>query len=341
MAFTTISDLWTPAVWIPGLAERSTVRPSLINSGIAARNPEIESAASGGGTQANIPFLKTPNFDDEIQAQNTDITINAIGSGLQVAPILNRGSGLGSEALAGAVSATDPVGFVLDSIADLRLRQRQKTLLNILRGVFGFAAAPGAGSAAFKAMRSDIFIEAGATATAANLFSSDAFIDVAGLFGELGDLLERGAVVAHSKVVSAMKKQDDVTTIRDSEGKIVMHTYKGLPLFVSDLLVRAGGTSGFVYDTYLILPAAVATGEKPQVNQVGQTASLLMHENAIKNQVAVLDRNRFILHPQGAKWQGTPAGNSATNAELATEGNWALAFGDVKNVGIACLRTNG
>ncbi len=339
---TAIADLWTPDVWIPGLAEQSTVRPSLINSGIAVRNAQLTEVASGGGITANVPFFKEPNFADEIQVQGTAPTKNVLTSGKQIAPILNRVSASSYEALAGGVSGTDPVAYALNVMAGIRLRQRQTALLNILRGVFGNAAAPNAGSAAFKANRSDIFLEAGASPAAGQLFSSDAFIDALSLLGEAGDeVATDGVIVCHSLIAAGMLKGDDIDYFRTSEGLPMLRRYKGMAVFVSDLLKRAGGTSGSVYDTYAFLPGAVGTGDKPQTNVIGDVASLTTKDEASTNTNEIYDRTRFVLHPQGAKWTGTPAGQSATNAELATEGNWALAYGDVKNVRMVCLRTNG
>jgi hypothetical protein len=341
-ATTHISDLWTPDIWIPGMAETVTTRPSLINSGIVARSPQLDQLAAGGGTQANIPFLREPNYADEIQVEGTAPTVNKLSSGKHVATILNRVSATGHEALAGAVSATDPVQFALNTLAGVRLRQRQTTLLNVVRGAFGNAAAPGAGSAALKSLRKDIFLEAGNSATGANLFSSDAFIDTLALLGEVGDeLASRGAIVCHSLIAAAMLKADDIDFYRQSEGMPLLRRYKGMAVYVSDLLTRAGGTNGSVFDTYIFLPGAIAMGDKPQSSTVGDVASLTMKEDESTNTVTIFDRTRFVMHPQGCKWTGTPAGQSATNAELATEGNWALSFADVKNVGIACLRTNG
>lgn len=341
-ATTSISDLWTPDIWIPGLAERATRRPNLINSGIVTRSPLLNDIASGGGVQATVPFLKEPDYADEPQVEATAPTLNKLGSGKQVATILNRVSATSHEALAGAVSASDPVGFALNVLAGVRLRQRQTTLLNILRGVFGHSDAPGAGTAALKAARLDIFSETGASPTSEKLFSSDAFIDTLSLFGETADdLAGSGVIVCHSAIAAAMLKQDDIDFFRTSEGMPLLRRYKGMTVFVSDLLRRAGTTSGFVYDTFVFRPGAAVMGEKPQVNKVGEVASLVIEEKESTNSVVIYDRTRAVMHVEGTKWTGTPAGQSATNAELATAGNWALAFGDVKNVGVACLRSNG
>lgn len=342
MSRTNIASLWNPPVWINGIAERVTTRPGLINSGILISDPEITLAASGPGTKIEIPFVKEVHIDDAPQVEDNDAVFGSVSSGQQTAAILNREVGIGRTALSKAVSGVDGLRLGFDFIGDNRLRNRQKTLLSMLRGIFGIAAAPNAGTAAFKALRKDIFIEAGGSAAAGNLFSGDAFLDTLQLLGELKEVMQGAVIVTHSVIETAMTKQDDIATIRDSAGEIVTRTYKGqMPVFLSDALVRAGATSGFVYETYILLPGSVAYGEKPQVPDVGEAASLQYLEDASKNNVGVIDRTRFIMHPQGAKWGGTPAGQSATNAELATEANWTSPLADIKNARILCLRTNG
>lgn len=340
-AHTSIADLWTPAVWIPGIAERLTTRKSLINSGICVRNPYTAEAVAGPGTKVEVPFIREVHVDDAPQQENNDVTVSSLASGKQTIAILNRRWAVGATALSKAVSGADPLGSAFNFMADNRLRQRQKTLLSILRGVFGNAAAPGAGAAAFKAMRRDIFLEAGAAPAAGQLFSSDEYIKSLGLMGEVKDMLDGCVIVCHSAIEQAMLLQDDITVVRDSEGKPRIQTYKNAPVFVSDLLYRAGATSGMVYDTYIFAPGAVAYDEAPQTSNVGDVASLVKIEDGKQNNVAFADYTRFCMHPQGASWAGAPAGQSATNAELATEGNWTLALNDIKNARIVCLRTNG
>ena len=59
-----------------------------------------------------------------------------------------------------------------------------------------------------------------------------------------------------------------------------------------------------------------------------------------KNEL-IYDRTRFVLHTNGLRWTGNPAGHSASNAELQTPGNWALAWTTPNRVGAVCFRTNG
>lgn len=337
MAATTIANLWTPEVWVNGLAERAVARSSILNTAAVVRRPEIDAIAAGGGLTGNMPFLKEPDGDDEIQAENTAASVTALASGTQVCAILNRQVAVGAEALAGAVSASDPVGFALNIMADWRLRRRVRTLAKTLRGFFHTAAA---------ALSYDKFVEIVGSQSADTHFIKSAYVhSTLALLGEAKEGMTAGGVMfCHSVIEAALGAQDDIDYIRDSEGKIILRTYKGMPLFISDSLVRAGTTSGYVYETYFLLPGSIGMGDKPQVSAIGEVASLVQEGDASKNQMTIYDRTRFVMHPSGAKWNpasGVPAGQSPTDAELAAGGNWALAFADAKNVGIVRCRTNG
>jgi len=43
----------------------------------------------------------------------------------------------------------------------------------------------------------------------------------------------------------------------------------------------------------------------------------------------------------GTKWVGTPAGQSATNAELQDVDNWELVYQSANRCGAVMIRTNG
>lgn len=340
MAVTAISDLWTPDVWIPGVAEEVVQQPSIINSGVVVRDPRFDAEAAGPGTKASIPFFQEPNYDDQIQAEPDNPTINAITGDVQISPIMNRVSTLGHGALAGAVSGSDPVAYALQVIARQRLRQRQKTLVNVLAGVFGTS-----GSGALAAHRNDNFVEVVGNQTSAHFLTSTMFNNATALLGENKDKLAMGGgVLVHPDVETNLLNQDDIDYVKDSEGRVILTLYKGIPLYRSSLLRRAGTTSGYVYTSYVFGPRAIAMGDKPQISQAGlpdSVASLVAKIDEHANSWTLYDRTRFVMLPAFCAWGGTPSGQSATNAELATEGNWSLVADDIDNVPIVQIKTNG
>jgi hypothetical protein len=344
MAITSIADLWTPDIWITGANERMNTLPALISSPVVKRVSEFDALAEGGGITVNVPYFRDiTDQADAPQVEATQPTMQKLTSGKQIAPIFNRETGLASSSLAASVSGADPVANILAQIATRRQKQRQATLVNILRGIFGFANAP-AGAGALNAVRNDVFLEAGVNPASNQLISPFVFADTIARLGELADTTIGGGILMHPLIRASLIKQDQIAFEHYStqEGT-KLETYKGYRVFASNLLFRAGGASGYVFDTYIFAPGVFAWGEKPQVDgaQKADAASMRLWVNPQTNVEEIYDRTRFLLHPNGLRWTGAPGGQSATNAELATAGNWSLDYATPDRVGIVCLRSNG
>lgn len=340
MALTTIANLFTPAVWsrLPAATrEQFSKLPTLFASPVVVKSPEFDGYASGPGTTINVPFFKDiTDASDSIQIEDTAPSTDNITAGVQVAPILNRVSPNGASALSAAVSGTDPVGAIALQLAVKRAKQRQATLVSTIRGAFGTA---------LSSMSLNAFVEAENQQVAGNHFiTRDRFLDAIKALGELKAMLEMGgAIWTHPDIETALNKLDheNITTIRDADGRVILKTYQGIPLYLSDDLVRNGTTSGKVYDTYVFGPSSLAYGEKPQSGDTLDVASLQLDFDKSKNNAVLYDRSRFLMHLAGTKWIGTPAGQSATNTELANKDNWELVFSSAKRCGVVRLQTNG
>lgn len=347
MAQTTISDLWTPDIWIQGTSEKAKAFPSLLNSGVVINPPLFDKIASGAGIAANIPFYKDVSDDtDDIQVEDTAPTPGEITSGKQICPILNRVKAYDVTALAEQVSGAspDPVGEILGQIGNGRMKRRQRTLVSCLRGAFGGGADANGSASELTSMRVEAFDESGTDATNDQKMSADLFIAAKALLGELGDSLRGGAILTHPNIVAQLEILDKGSFKNGVESGLpfTVTTYRNIPIFTSNLLVRAGSTNGYVYETYILSAGSVGYGGKAQSSRVGDTAHLIVDETQIaKNNLTVYDRNRYLLHLNGMKWVGTPGGQSATDAELATIANWDLAFSSADRVGGVLIRTNG
>lgn len=342
---TQISDLWVPDIWIPTIRERQATFPSLLNSGIATPNGQFDSLASGPANDVNVPFFKDiTDQNDEIQVEDTAPAVdNKITAGVQKAPILNRVTKTSSTALAAQISGSRPVAEITSQLGERRQKQRQKTLLAFLRGALGSAGASG-GAGALSAMRVDLFDEQGNDAgTDGKLFSPELFIQGKALFGELADDLQGGALWMHPNVVARLESLDLQSFKNGVESGLpfTVRTYRGIPIFTSEALVRAGTTNGFVYETYFMVRGIIARGEKPQMGDVIDVSSLSYDKLKDKNTEVIYDRTRFLMHLNGMKWIGTPAGQTATNAELATTTNWQYLYQTANRAGVTCIRTNG
>lgn len=350
MALTKLSDLWVPDLWMEATREKTATGVSILNSGIVQRSDQFDLVASGAGVSANIPMWRDITDDDEeIQAEDTaPATVKGITTGKMVTTILSRVSKYGATALSAQVSGGDPVAQILSQLGMNRLKRRQKALLSIMRGIMGTGAqTPGQAQGALRALRVDHFLEDGATPANGNTIDADMFIDACALMGELlKDDLRGGAILAHSLIVAALEKADKESFKNGVESGLPFSvtTYRGIPIFVSDSLVRAGATSGKVFDTYVFSRGVIGYGEKPQAVDNGttvDTAALQFDTDKDKNNQYLWDRTRYMLHPNGMKWVGTPAGETATNAELQAHGNWELVYATANRVGMVAIRTNG
>ncbi|MBE7502738.1 MAG: hypothetical protein HS113_21130 [Verrucomicrobiales bacterium] len=342
---TSIEHLWVPDVWLAAMREKLATRPSLFNSPVVSANPKAAELANGPGETAVIPFWKDiTDQDDEVQKEDTAPAVdNVITAGVMKAVACNRVTKNSSTALAAAVSGGEPVGEMIAQMATRRLKQRQKTLLAMLRGAFGSGAgAPNNTDGCLNALKVDKFSEAGATPAPDQLMSVDLFITSKALMGELMDDLFPGALLIHPNVVAGLEKADVIAFKEASLGPFTIRTYRGIPFFVSESLVRAGGTSGYVYDTYLLGPGILAYGEKPQIaGNVVNVAALQFEQDKAKNNEVIYDRTRFVLHLNGLRWKGTIQEESPENSDLQTAGNWELVYQTPNRVGGICIRTNG
>jgi hypothetical protein len=266
---TTISDLWIPDIWLQTMREKQATFPVLLNSGVVVDTPKAAELASGPGEVATIPFFKDiTDQDDEIQVENAEPAVdNKITSGLMKAVACNRVCKSSATAFSAQLSGEDPVGEISAQMVQRRLKQRQKTLLAMIRGAFGSAGASGV-AAPLQAVRVDAFDESGNDATAEQLMGVELFINAKSLMGELADDLMDGALWIHPTVLAALELADETSFDKASRGPWTIRTYRGIPIYVSESLVRAGATSGYVYETYLLAKGIVARGEKPQKTDV-------------------------------------------------------------------------
>jgi len=353
----TIGGLWIPAIWTKNLRERMATYPSLWNAGIVTRADLFDQIAAGPGISANVPFLNDiTDQADEVQVEN-QAPANDQGQpgAVQIFPLMNRVKKNSSTALAAQLSGSSPMAAIIDQMVMNRLKNRQKTLVAILRGLFG-GAGVNIGAAGYVASSLDAvklqyggqepFQENGAAAGVGNLFTPDMFIDGQALMGENEDLLAGGCFFVHPNIKARLKKLDALnfkSVIMPSQLPWTITTYRDVPIFTSNALVRNGANGGYVYDSYLIAKGMVGYGEKAQQGDTTDVASIQYWRDRDLNNELIWDRTRFILGVNLTKWVGVAANlnNGPTNAELQNPANWNLIGQSANRVGAVCMRTNG
>lgn len=328
MAVTRFADLIIPEIFVPYILQRTAELSALWQSRLIDQNDTFNGLASGGGSTVNLPFFQDLTGNSEILSQTTPLTANNITAAKDVGAINYRGKMWGSNFLAKAKSGEDPMAAIGDLVAAWWARDMQTTLVSLLKGVFASTT-----MAAEHVL--NLSIADGNAAVAGNLISSSATINA---FKKLGDAVDAVTSIAmHSDIYWELVRQDVIEFESPSEQLPQIARYKGKAVIVDDGLPKvAGGTSGYVYDTYMFGDGAIAYGEAT----LDPAEAAETDRDIAQGDDFLVNRRQFIIHPKGVKWIGTAANASPSNTEFATAGNWARVY-ERKNVPLVCLKTNG
>lgn len=306
---TKVADVIQPEVFTPYVVQRTMELSELIQSGIAENDPEFDELASGPNTLIHMPFWEDLTGEAEIMDDDGETIPGKLTTGQDIARKLAFVKSFGANALAGHLAGDDPMKVIADRFGDYWNRIYQSVLISILDGVFD--------ATSMKEKVHDVTAELGAKA----ILNSHTFLDAQQLMGDAKELLT--GVMMHSEVENHLVKQDEIETIRDSEGNVVMKTYKNKRVIVDD---------GMAYDPvtkagemYLFGRNAIAwgNGSDPKIleTEVVRKGLSLAGEDILVN------RKISILHPRGIKFtEGSVAGKFPTLDELATDTNWKRVY---------------
>lgn len=314
MAETKLSNMLVPEVWTKYTLQQTIEKSLLFKSGIitdVGTNDEVAANLRDGGKTVNLPFFNDLSGAEEIIDDTTNLTVANLTTSKDVAAILLRAKVFGSSDLAADLAGADPMKIIADRFAEYWANRMQIALINELAGAMGAAN-----------MTANV-LDISALSGAAAEFDGEAFIDATGKLGDHGgDLV---AMAVHSATELSMRKQDLIDYLPDSEGKNTIPSYQGKILIVDDGMPVSTGT----YTSYLFGRGAVAYAEgTPKVPvEIGREP---LQGGGMEY---IVNRKKWVMHPRGIKWTGTPTGPTATNAELATTGNWTRVY-DPKNIRI-------
>ncbi len=328
------SDVIVPSIFTPYAIERTATLSAFWQSGVIAMEPQFADLATGGGKTVNMPFWQDlVGYTSQPLSSTGSLTTNRIAASGDAAIIHERGAPWSDNDLAGIYAGDDPAMAVGELVGDFWSRDMQTMLLNMLKGVFG--------SAAMSGNLNDIYLASGSTFTDANFLNGITFIDTQSKLGDAAQKLV--AIAMHSAVYFSLRKNDLIDFIPESQSAGVIQTFQGLRVIVDDGMTTETINSATVYHTVLFGAGAVAFGvgrkDIPIRGRPGSTWETEFDRVSLAGQNIFINRRRFILHPRGVKWVGTPAGDNATNAELAVTTNWLRVF-EAKNVRMVRVRHN-
>jgi Major capsid protein 13-like len=316
MAKTALADVIVPEVFAPYVLQRSRELSTLLNSGIAVRNPDLDALVEQGGKLLNMPFWKPLSGSSQVLSDTAPMVAKKIAADKDVAALRVRGDAWSANQLAGALAGSDPMAAIADQLAAYWDRQDQADLVATLTGAFSATNMTGSVN--------DISAGAGAAA----VIGANAVLDTKQLLGDSADQLT--AIAMHSAVYTTLQKQNLITYIPNARGEVNIPTYLGYRVIVSDALPVAAG----VYSTFLLAAGSIGYGS-------GNPASLKavsVGEDILASDDILANRRAYVIHPYGVKWNNTTVvGATPTDAELATAANWTRVY-DTKAVGMAMLK---
>ena len=316
MAKTVIADIIVPEVFNPYVIERTAKLSAFYQSGIIARNPELDRLASSGGKLLNMPFWEDLTGDDEVLSDSTALTVGKIKAGQDVAALLTRGRAWSVNDLAKALSGDDPMAAIGDLVAEYWARRFQAILIETLNGIFGNNAT------LMNTNQHDI--SGTPTKKDDDVISAKTAVDAIYKLGDNADKLTGFAM--HSATVAKLTKDDLIETIPPSEGKSAVRMFLGKPVVVDDSLPV--NTSTGVYTTYIFGAGAFGWGEG------GAPVPVETARDALAGDDILIHRRHFILHPRGVAFQNkVVTGATPSNTELANYQNWKRVY-ESKNVRI-------
>lgn len=318
MATTQLADIFVHDYYTDLAPVNSPEKTAVFESGIITKSPVLDAIASNGQGVAEIDYWQDLDADEEpnISNDNPD-DLGEVGKaemGSMRARTLYLNKAYGVADLTSELARSEPMQHIRNRFGTYWTRRWQRYLLGAARGIIASNITDNAG---------DMVIDAGAK------IGANAFQDAAFTAGDAADVF--AAIGVHSVVMNQMVKQDMIEYLRDSDGKIILATYLGKPVFMDDGLTYGAGK----YLSVFFGQGAFGYGEGNPANPV-ELERKPSGGNGGGAEV-IWERKTFILQPAGFSWKGSENRNlSPTAAQYATAGNWQRVF-DRKQVPFAAV----
>ncbi|HHT7186902.1 TPA: major capsid protein [Bacillus cereus] len=313
---TRIGDVIQPAVFQAYVQQKTMERSALVQSGIVQNSPEFDALASGPNTLVDMPYWEDLKGDSEVMSDTGALTPKKIGTNADKAKKQGRANAWGANGLSALLSGDDPMGAIASRVADYWIREDQKILLSMLKGVFASTSMAG--------HVHDISAAPTTTNPEAQLLVGGSVVDASQKLGDAKDQL--AAVIMHSAVEAYLVKRqliEYVTTVNEINQQIKIPYFMGKRVIVDDAMPFDPTT--LVAEMYLFGPGAIAlgNGSHPDIQSVETARDSL----SSSGEDYLINRKIFILHARGIKWtESAIAGTFPTNAELANGSNYQLVY---------------
>ena len=317
------------------MQEKSYVKDAIIASGILRVDPAIRNAIGANGNVGTIPLFAP--IDDTDSALNFDGATNntptAISGKKQSFMKIGRMKAWKDSDFTRYLTGVSPVQNMADNlVVPYWQNQWQKALLATLKGVMGVAG--------LATHVTDISTTSGSIADS-NKIGATSLIElgqkaIGDMAGNLRLALMHSTVYARYQALGLVEF-NKYSVPNAIQNEINLPTINGKIVVVDDSLVDTSVSDFPVYSTYLVGVGAILS----DTFEVPNPYYMDYDPETSGGITKLYTKQAMVLHPNGMSIAfDSIAKDSPTNTELATSGNWSLAY-NAKNVEIALIKTNG
>lgn len=327
-AYTRITDTFVPDVWAAYMLEESVEKLDIFQAGVLYSDPEITAKLANGGYAVDMPMWHDL-ADIESEPVNDDptdlIEIKKLTSRKERAARNIRAQAFGVADLTAVLAGDDPMRILASRWSSYWQRANKRTLLALLNGVVADNVANDGG---------DLVLDTNATVADTDI------IDAAYTMGDQADKFT--TIWMHSNQMKVLRKQEliDFRPAPDSTKPMLLPYYQGLRVITDDGIPAVTGTDVTEYTAFMFAPNSIIWAEMPVTLEGGPIEpDREPRAGHGAGTTWVVSRRHFVPHIRGMTYTGTPAGEFATDAELATATSWDRATIDKKNIGFVALKT--
>ena len=338
-----LSDIFLRPVYESYTALNSPENTALFSSGLISVNAVLSALAKAGNKTGTVPFWLDLDASGEPDYTNDDPEDIAVPDKIGTSSMIYRKAfvhkSYASMDLVAELMGDNPLRRIRERFNFYWTRQMQKRLIAMTNGIIAANIAQDSG---------DMVVDISGLVGDAAKFNALAALDAEYSLGDAAGGLSGMAV--HSMIAKSMAKNDEIATVRDSEGKVVLRTYREKVLIIDDSLPVSGAGADRIFTSVLYGPGAFGFGgEEGTAMGVGEgtpeNPSYVTRAEDIGNGgggETIGERKTWLMHPFGFSWVEAGGGAltefSPTLANLATAAKWDRVV-ERKQVPMAFLKS--
>ena len=306
-----IEDIFKRELWTAEYVKNSTELVNFASGRHIVRDLKVAEKVNSqdAGTVIKIPYIAENEYVEPSVMNDSDdeITSNKVSKAEDLAYVGFYATSFAQRdylnLVASGLNALDAAVSLFGRYWDKHL---QKVQVNTLKGLIASNIA-----------NEDSDLVFVATGDGKDTFSYANFLEATNKIGDAG--VDFTSVFCHSQIRKAMKLNDDIDVVLDSERGITIEKYNGLVVITNDSFVKNAD------DTYDVVIAKDGLFVFEMSDKVENPVAISKNEKAGNGagETTVISRVGYLLHPQGYSVVLTEiGGESPTGAELQKASLW-------------------